>query len=162
MNRESRVGVGLAVVSVVYFIGATRLPRQGPGPGPGTLPMLLAVGLFVVALSFVDRGRRMRREECDQLDGVDPRDVVFEGVESRLPRVRATRVMLVTILYVPAFHFLGFFISTSGLLLALSFAFGSRRIGMAVALAVVMPVLLFLLFASGLGVSFPLNPFSGR
>jgi hypothetical protein len=156
MNREITVGLALGVLSLVYWVLTTRLPSHpGVGPGPGFLPGLLAGGLFVVGLSFVHQGWKSVR-----VSRAAAESPLSTGSPDSGPGVtrRSTRVMAIMAAYVPAFYLLGFVGSTALLVVLLARTLGERRWVVLAPLAVAVPLFLYLLFGTGLGVPLPLKP----
>lgn len=157
LNRDIVVGTVLAGVSVFYLVAAVQLPGESFRPGPGFLPIVLGTALLFTSISFIREGRKA------QLGArLTPNDAPSFAVPRTSVNVRtwhtSTQVVFLTIAYIPAFHLLGFFISTASYVGVLAVVFGTQRRSVVIALAIIVPAVLFALFSLGLGVAFPLIP----
>lgn len=133
----------LAVLAAVLAWDASRLPAGAMyGVGPGAMPIVVAIGLALLAIgNLVDalRGNLPARE------GADPKPVLL---------ILAGLALLIAIIGFGG----GFILATSALFVATSAAFGRRAIWADLAIALVMSTLIYLAFDRLLTLSLPAGP----
>lgn len=177
----------LATVIGAFAVGYLLLAFQVPEytavsvpVQPGTLPRWLGVVLLVLAvLLFFQRGPRPSGQEEAGEDPKSSGEVHEEGAQEaqgsgvgtapgaaeplRLGRLKDPRLeigLFVAALcaYVALFEPLGFVLSTALYLCSMSVYLGYRRHLVTVAVAVLLPLALYLSMTSGLGVILPSGP----
>lgn len=180
-NRATAAVIGLFAVG--YLLLAFQVPEYtavNVPVQPGTLPRWLGFVLLVLAtLLFFQREPRPARQEEVVEDPKAPGEVRGEGTEEaqaseaeavtgtaeplRLGRLKDPRLeigLFVAALcaYVALFEPLGFVLSTALYLGSMIFYLGYRRHLVTVAVAVLLPLALYLGMSSGLGVILPSGP----
>ena len=137
------IAVALAVLAVVLVVDASRLPSTVTyGMGPEAMPMVIAVGLGLLAIgNLVDalRGNLPPRESAD------PKPVLL---------ILGGLALLIAIIGFGG----GFILATSALFVATSAAFGRRAVMIDSAIALVLSTLIFLAFDKLLTLSLPAGP----
>jgi hypothetical protein len=133
--RDVASGSVLAVLAVVYFLGARALPSGQGEPGPVFLPYLLSAILLGLALVIIARGIRKR-----------------QSVDGAL--VRPAGLIVLTILYAFSFTPIGFLVST--LLYAAGVVLLLRQRGWRLlVIPVATTAFIYAAFVLGLGVALP-------
>ena len=146
-RRVDRAGLviafALAVLAVVLVFDAFRLPPGAMyGVGPGAMPLVVAVGLGLLAIgNLIDalRGNMPPRESAD------PKPVLL---------ILGGLALLIAIIGFGG----GFILATSALFVATSAAFGRRALLVDAAIALVLSTLIFLAFDKLLTLSLPTGP----
>lgn len=147
-------GAFLLVVAIVYGAIALRIPSGDGEPGPGALPIALAVVLGGLSVWTLAQGLRSvsASATADRANGAAP------GPAVRTSGVRPWLAVLATLVYVMLFQSLGFIVTTPAYAAALAWLFGrDRRILVAVSMGVTVG--LFVFFRLILGVRLPMGPF---
>lgn len=140
-------GGALFVVAVAYGAGALRLPEQAGEPGPGFVPLVLAVLLGLLALGIALGG--LRRTAV-----APPPAEVRRGAGAAGPAKAATATVALAALLQPA----GFVLATLAYTAYVTALFTTdRRTRWVVPVGVV--AVLFLFFRVALGVRLPPGPF---
>ncbi|MFO1109124.1 MAG: tripartite tricarboxylate transporter TctB family protein [Bradyrhizobium sp.] len=133
----------LAVLAAMLVFDAIRLPPGAMyGAGPGAMPIVVAIGLGLLAIgNFIDalRGNLPPRESAD------PRPVFL---------ILTGLALLIAIIGFGG----GFILATSALFVATSAAFGRRALLTDLAIALVLSTLIFLAFDKLLTLSLPAGP----
>jgi putative tricarboxylic transport membrane protein len=146
-RRPDRAGLviaaSLAALAVVLVWDASKLPpNTGYGMGPATMPIVIAIGLALLAIgNFIDawRGKMPARESAD------PKPVLL---------ILGGLALLIAIIAFGG----GFILATSALFVATSAAFGRRALLVDLAIALVLSTLIFLAFDKLLTLSLPAGP----
>ncbi len=146
-GRPDRAGLviaaALAALAVVLVWDASKLPpNTGYGMGPATMPVVIAIGLALLAVgNFIDawRGNMPARESAD------PKPVLL---------ILGGLALLIAIIAFGG----GFILATSALFVATSAAFGRRALLVDSAIALVLSTLIFLAFDKLLTLSLPAGP----
>ena len=144
----------MLVVAVAYGVVALGIPGGDGEPGPGALPIALAIllaglSVWILARGFCAASGRGSGEETETVAG--------EAAE-KTHRGRAWLAALATLAYVAFFQPLGFMVSTLAYTTVLAWLFGpDQRVFVAVPVGVT--VALFVFFRLALGVRLPLGPF---
>jgi putative tricarboxylic transport membrane protein len=146
-RRPDRAGLviaaALAALAVVLVWDASKLPpNTGYGMGPATMPIVIAIGLALLAIgNFIDavRGNLPARESTDPV----PVFLILIGL-----------ALLIAIIGFGG----GFILATSALFVTTSAAFGRRAILADSAIALVMSTLIYLAFDRLLTLSLPAGP----
>ncbi|MGQ0680815.1 tripartite tricarboxylate transporter TctB family protein [Bradyrhizobium sp.] len=133
----------LAALAAVLVWDASRLPAGAMyGVGPGAMPIVVAVGLGLLAIgNLIDalRGNLPPRESAD------PRPVLL---------ILGGLALLIAIIGSGG----GFILATSALFVATSAAFGRRAVLKDLAIAIVLTSLIYLAFDKLLTLSLPAGP----
>jgi putative tricarboxylic transport membrane protein len=133
----------LAALAVVLVWDASRLPAGAMyGVGPGAMPIVVAVGLGLLAIgNLIDalRGNLPPRESAD------PKPVLL---------ILGGLALLIAIIGAGG----GFIPATSALFVATSAAFGRRAVLKDLAIAIVLTSLIYLAFDKLLTLSLPAGP----
>lgn len=133
----------LAALAAVLVWDASRLPAGAMyGVGPGAMPIVVAVGLGLLAIgNLVEalRGNLPPRESAD------PKPVLL---------ILAGLALLIAIIGFGG----GFILATSVLFVATSAAFGRRAVLKDAAIAIVLTTLIYLAFVKLLTLSLPAGP----
>lgn len=162
-RRDVLAGVVVACAGAVLLVGALLIPepqRSSPGLGPQMLPLLVSALLVLSGLVLAFQGRRGRESAGIEDDILAP--VLAERVEDLIdpdePAVPLRPLAVVVALfagYVVVFIPLGFLLSTSLFLFAVTtFVHPAKWLRNAV-YAVVFSVAVYLLFTEVLLVSLP-------
>ncbi len=137
------IAAALAVLAVVLVLDASRLPSTSMyGMGPEAMPVVIAVGLGLLAIgNLIDtlRGALPPRE------GMDPKPVLL---------ILGGLALLIAIIGLGG----GFILATSVLFVATSAAFGRRAILTDAVIALVMSTLIYFAFDRLLTLSLPSGP----
>jgi putative tricarboxylic transport membrane protein len=137
------IAVALAALAVVLVWDASRLPpNTGYGMGPAAMPIVIAIGLALLAVgNLIDalRGNMPPRESAD------PKPVLL---------ILGGLALLIAIIGFGG----GFILATSVLFVATSAAFGRRALLVDAAIALVLSTLIFLAFDKLLTLSLPAGP----
>jgi putative tricarboxylic transport membrane protein len=137
------IAVALAALAVVLVWDASRLPpNTGYGMGPEAMPIVIAIGLALLAVgNLIDalRGNMPPRESAD------PKPVLL---------ILGGLALLIAIIGFGG----GFILATSALFVATSAAFGRRALLVDAAIALVLSTLIFLAFDKLLTLSLPAGP----
>jgi putative tricarboxylic transport membrane protein len=137
------IALMLAAVAAVLVWDANQLQSNNPyGMGPHVMPIVIAVGLGILAIgNLIDalRGNLPPRESAD------PRAVLL---------ILAGLALLIAIIGVGG----GFILATTALFVTTSRAFGRRAILADLAIALVMTTLIYLAFDRLLTLSLPAGP----
>ena len=137
------IAFALAALAVVLVVDALRLPPGAMyGVGPGAMPIVVAVGLGLLAIgNLIDalRGNLPPRESAD------PKPVFL---------ILAGLALLIAIIGFGG----GFILATSALFVATSAAFGRRALLIDLAIALVLSTLIFLAVDKLLTLSLPAGP----
>ena len=147
VRRVDRAGLviafALAALAIVLVVDAGRLSSGAMyGMGPGAMPIVIAVGLALLAIgNLIDalRGNLPPRESAD------PKPVLL---------ILAGLALLIAIIGFGG----GFILATSALFVATSAAFGRRALLIDSAIALVLTTLIFLAFDKLLTLSLPAGP----
>lgn len=146
MRGDVAAGSIVLAIGVAVLVNAASFPDMPGQPiGPAFFPLLLAAGLVVSGLVLILAERIGR-----------PADTLALNAGLRRPRMLANALVVVAALAVYALvvETVGFFITSSALLLVLFLAFGTRP-RHAVPLAVVVPLVLHYAFYTVLRVPLP-------
>ena len=146
LNDDVRSGGVLLAVAIGYGVVALRIPSGDGEPGPGFLPLVLAVLLAALSVSIVVRG--LKPTTVSPATGRPDDDL----------GPRRWLAALATVAYVALFQPLGFLVSTVAYCAALTWLFTRDR-RMLVAVPVGVTAALFVLFRLALGVRLPPGPF---
>src|SRR5262245_13272063 len=137
------IAVALAVLAAVLVWDASRLPSTSMyGMGPEAMPIVVAVGLGILAIgNLIDalRGNLPPRESAD------PKPVLL---------ILGGLALLIAIIGFGG----GFILATSALFVATSAAFGRRALLTDLVIALVMSTLIYLAFDRLLTLSLPTGP----
>ena len=137
------IAAALAALAVVLVWDANKLPpNTGYGMGPAAMPIVIAIGLALLAIgNFIDavRGNMPPRERAD------PKPVLL---------ILGGLALLIAIIGFGG----GFILATSALFVATSAAFGRRALLVDAAIALVLSTLIFLAFDRLLTLSLPAGP----
>lgn len=136
------LGTALAVYSLYSF--HTAAVQTSWIMSPYLFPLLLAVFTILIALSLLLEGIH----ECGAAAGKETAPGAFQ-----LKSVAV--VMLLCVVYAALLPYLNFVIATMLFLAAFIWYLGERRIWLVALISIVMPVLLYLIFAVGLSVRLP-------
>lgn len=137
------VAVILAVIAIVIWRDAARLPQAGgyAGVGPADVPRWIAIGLAGLALwSGIEAFRGVRSERERQNTG--PILWIVGGLAAQL-------ALLTTA---------GFSIATGLLFAATACAFGKRNLLLTVPVGIAFALIVYLMFAGLLRLSLPAGP----
>ena len=160
-RRGSRVypdvvsGSVLLFVAIGYGVIALGIPRGGGEPGPGALPLALAVLLAALSGWILVRG--LRAPPSPAVSGGQERPRPSASVE-RGQSTRPWLAALATLGYVALFQVLGFVLGTLAYTYVLAWLFG-RDPRFIVAVPVGVTTVLFVFFRLALGVRLPAGPF---
>jgi hypothetical protein len=144
-------GTCLLLLAVGYGVSALRIPRGGGEPGPGALPIALALTLAVLAVFIVAQGRGERGGPTAAES--DP-GAAGSGSADEALALRSWLAALATLGYVCLFHPLGFAIATPVYVAVLAWLFRSDgRMLLGVSVGVTVGLLVF--FRLILGVRLP-------
>lgn len=173
IHRDTWSGAVLIAVAAAYGVAALRIPAGDGEPGPGFLPVALALLLGVVSLVILWRGATSAADESEPSRGYE--DVVDGAAEAEAEaeeeeeeeekeeeetsaRARSWLAALATVAYAALFQPLGFAVSTLAYAAALTRVFTrDRRMLFAVPIGVTLA--LFAFFRLALGVRLPPWPF---
>ena len=140
------VAVILAVIAVVIWWDAARLPQAGgyAGVGPADVPRWIAIGLAGLSLwSLIEAFRSGKTER--EMQNIGPVLWIIGGLAAQL-------ALLTTA---------GFSIATGLLFAATAGAFGKRNLLLTVPAGIVFALVVYLLFAGLLKLSLPAGPLEG-
>lgn len=155
--RDDVVSGGvLLLVAVAYGAGATRIPSQVGEPGPGFMPLALAVLLLVLSVAIILGGIR-RSADADVAGGepIDPaRRLPPSSGAHRRDVAKPWFAAIATIAYAALFQPLGFALSTLAYSGYLTSLFTEDR-KLRVAVPVFVALALFVFFRVALGVRLP-------
>lgn len=140
------VAVILAVIAVVIWRDAARLPQAGgyAGVGPADVPRWIALGLAGLSLwSLIEAFRSGKTVRDPQ--NIGPILWIVGGLAAQL-------ALLTTV---------GFSVATGLLFAATAAAFGKRNLALTIPLGIVFALVVYLLFAGLLRLSLPAGPLEG-
>ena len=149
-NRAMDVVVALLILglSAVFILDSWRIGAgwiEGQGPGPGFFPFYICLAMGLASLVILVRA----------LAGSEA-----GGAETFVTRLALLRVMLVlvpTLLYVLAIQFLGIYVASA--IFITGFMIASREhVVKAIAIGLLTPLLLFLMFEKWFLVPLPKGP----
>jgi len=168
-SGELAAAILLAAASGAVLILASDFPEtNGTGPGPGLFPTLVGIGLLCLSAIRIAqltlsarRGRQAAAQVTPAPDDVDteaPRETEADRASpAQLTSVvRFVALSLAQFAYAYLLPLLGFVIATTCLAFALLVILGRRPVRSLIE-AVVAVTLLYLAFASGLGVVLPMS-----
>ena len=145
--RQADVALGLVllVLGLLIVYGSWDLSYSGrAGPGPGFLPRWLGIGLALAGAGLLVSRLRARGREDEPLALPGERGLVRVGL------VLATLVGLAL-----TFTVLGFLVATAAMIFVLLFVMERESLPRAAGLAVLLPLLTYLLFKTWLGLKLP-------
>lgn len=142
-HADTRSGAVLAAVAIAYLVGTIGLVSDPVDAGPGLLPVVLGVLLFIFAVIILARGRRSAAT-------APPAPV---GAHER-PR-KSWLAAVLTLLYVLAFHPLGFAASTLAYTFSMTFLFKGDRPKYLLLVPPLSTVAIYLFFRVALGARLP-------
>lgn len=150
---ELALGLLFLVISVVYYIGATKLPSSKLfAVGADFVPKIYGVGLFLLSIAFILFGLR-------KVKAYQHKETATEEFPTEYDRV--LRVSAVFILYIMVFNLLGFVLSTFAFMVVEMLLFapdGKRRkkdVLVYVLISAICSVGLYYAFRSGFHVLLP-------
>lgn len=150
---ELALGILFLVISVVYYIGATNLPGSKLfAVGADFVPKIYGTGMFLLSIAFILFGLK-------KVKAYQNKEIATEEFPAEYDRV--LRVAAVFILYILAFNFLGFVLSTFAFMVVEMLLFapdGKRRrkdILVYVLISAICSVGLYYAFRSGFHVLLP-------
>ena len=148
MRRADRVSSLVLVVFALLAVNEARKLRLGTltSPGPGFVPLCLAVALTLVALLLLWHALR---EPATAAPPAEPGE-----------RWKPVASLVALAAYTFALEPLGFVLATAALLFFFFRVLDGQRLWMALASAVVVSVLSYLIFARALHVRLPEGPWS--
>jgi putative tricarboxylic transport membrane protein len=137
------IALMLAAVAAVLVWDANQLQSNSPyGMGPHVMPVVIAVGLGILAIgNLIDA----LRDNLPPRESADPRAVLL---------ILAGLALLIAIIGLGG----GFILATTALFVTTSTAFGRRAILADLAIALVMTTLIYLAFDRLLTLSLPAGP----
>ena len=163
----------MLLVAIAYGAGAIRIPGQAGEPGPGFLPLALAVLLAVLSVAILAKGVKratgsMRTAGAERKVGVERGTVAESGIAQGLdvggdplsgapPRARTVGpylAALATITYAALFQPLGFVLSTLAYSGYLTSLFSEDRT-LRLSVPILVTLTLFVFFRLVLGVRLP-------
>jgi putative tricarboxylic transport membrane protein len=158
-----RVDIGemlLALAAVVFgilIVWQTTLIRLTPAyskVGPRVIPYIVGAGLVVVGVWLAYEAITGR---------VPAGTTASEDADPTLPTDWRTvgRLALALLAYLLLIERAGFIIASATLFVIAAFAMGSRRLVRDIAIGIVMPTILYLVFSRGLGLSLPAGVLEG-
>ena len=145
----------LLVVAVAYGFVALRIPRGDGEPGPGAMPLALALLLAGLSIWILAHGLRTASDPGS--DEEETELVAGPGAE-RMHGGRAWLAASATVAYVALFQPLGFMVSTLAYTAALAWLFGRSRHTL-VAVSVGVTDALFVFYRLAHRVRLPHGPF---
>jgi putative tricarboxylic transport membrane protein len=155
MNRFSSKVIGasgIGLVTLVFLWEAVKLPfGSESAPGPGFLPVIVAV--IVLALCLFNVARGLLSPTPKTTDEIDlwEEDGPSEGPNT----LRAVYVMAVLLLYLAVLVPLGFIIATAALLFGILRLLKYRSWWISLVAAIVITGMTYMLFGYWFGIEFP-------
>ena len=144
------------MVALAYGVVALGIPRGDGEPGPGAMPLALALLLAGLSVWILAHGLRTASDPGSEEE--EETEVVAGPGAERMHGGRAWLAASATVAYVALFQPLGFMVSTLAYTAALAWLFGRSRHTLA-AVSVGVTVALFVFFRLALGVRLPPRPF---
>ena len=146
----------LLLVAVAYGLGAMRIPSQAGEPGPGFMPMALALLLAALSLAIAVGGlrRRVRTDANGEAPSDPPRTVSASAGSLSRDAAKPWRASIATIAYAALFQPLGFVLSTLAYSGYLTSLFTEDR-KLRVSVPIFVALALFVFFRVALGVRLP-------
>ncbi|HKL75069.1 MAG TPA: tripartite tricarboxylate transporter TctB family protein [Halanaerobiales bacterium] len=113
---------------------------------PGIFPALFGGVLLILSLNLIIRGYKEVKKSgkninYDNIDKVSLLNVIF--------------IVMISLIYLWALSYLGFIISSIVYLFIFMFYIGERRIWILIAISILTPLISYLIFSIGLGISLP-------
>ena len=142
----------------VYFYATEQLPSLEIGDplGPKAFPRLLGIGLLITAVVLLLEILRARKSPAPKAADSAMRGApIIVGADTRGAPVIVGAVALWTLLYFITFERLGYILSTSLYLLALTNYFNRGKTIANVLTSVLFPIISYLMFTKLLGVTLP-------
>ena len=144
----------------VYFYATEQLPSLEIGDplGPKAFPRLLGIGLLITAVVLLLEILRARKSPAPKAGEHGPATrgaPIIVGADTRGAPVIVGAVALWTLLYFIAFEPLGYIVSNSLYLLALTNYFNRGKTIANVLTSVLFPIISYLMFTKLLGVNLP-------
>lgn len=139
------VGCGMMVISIIFFVVASKMPDSSRGIGPGDYPMFVSGLLFILGL--VQALRVAITEKC--IPGVD-----WKGVNRRF-LLRAFIMFAATVAYYYLMKIIGFPITTIVYLFGTIIFFGYKNKVKAAVISIVFSLAVYILFVKTFQVLLP-------
>ena len=113
---------------------------------PGVFPALFGGVLLTLSLNLIYRGYKEVKKsgENKKYDNID-----------KVSLLNVILIVIISLTYLWALSYLGFIISSIIYLFIFMFYIGERRIWVLIAIAILTPLISYLIFSIGLGVSLP-------
>jgi len=149
-NKNVAAALVLIALGAVYGYLTAGLPKRSlpDTPDPSFFPWIITACLLILSLALLVQGMKANR-------GARP-DVDTAG------GLRAPTVFLTLfVAYVAALPFTGFVIASVPFFAALMWLYGERRRGWIVAVSVMLPVILVLVFRNALHIPLPTGALAG-
>ena len=144
-QADLALGLVLLVLGLLIVYGSWGLSYSGrAGPGPGFLPRWLGIGLALAGGGLLLSRMWARSGEDDPIE-----------LPGGLGLGRVGLVLLLLVGLALSFTVLGFLVATAALIFVLLYVMEREPLPRAVALAVLLPLLTYLLFKTWLGLRLP-------
>ena len=142
------VALGITLVGVLLLIGSRNIPFGiNAVVGPRVFPMIVSVGTTLLGAWLTVNALRGDRAEPGLEEDTDP--------DAPINHLNPAIIMGGFLLGAVVLPSLGFVIGTAIMYFSVAFAFGERRYGLLVGVALVVALLTYLLFTRGLGLTLP-------
>lgn len=145
-NKETLLGSVLLIAAFVYLVAVARFPDTAAryrSIAPSFLPNLLGIALAILSGFLLVQGIRA------------PKAAILEIETTKANGIRTLALLVLFIVFVRSFRFIGFAPGSFLFVTALQFLLGERRIVRIVLLAVAITGTLYLIFVVLLHVPLP-------
>ncbi|BDP41261.1 membrane protein [Deinococcus aetherius] len=142
------VALGVTVLGVLLLIGTLQIPFGiNAVVGPRVFPLIVSVGMTVLGALLTVNALRGERAEPAAEEDTDPNAPVNLGAAGII-----LGGFLLGAVLLPS---LGFVLGTALMYFAVAYAFGERRWGLMVVVALVVALVTYEVFTRGLGLTLP-------
>ncbi|MFC4425920.1 tripartite tricarboxylate transporter TctB family protein [Deinococcus navajonensis] len=148
------VALGIVVIGVLLLLGTLQIPFGiNAVVGPRVFPLIVSVGTIALGALLTVNALRGERAEPGAEEDTDPdAPVVLQN-----PAVILAGFLLGSALLQP----LGFVVGTAVMYFSVAYAFGERRYGLMLLVALIVSLVTYVVFTRGLGLSLPAGLLKG-
>lgn len=148
------VAVGITLVGVLFLFGTLQIPFGiNAVVGPRVFPLIVSIGTILLGAWLTINALRGDKAEPGLEEDTDP-DAPINHVN---PAIILGGFLLGSVLLGP----LGFVFGTAIMYFSVAFAFGERRYGLMLSVALIVALITYLVFTRGLGLTLPAGLLKG-
>lgn len=148
------VALGIVVVGILLLIGTSQIPFGiNAVVGPRLFPLIVSIGTIVLGALLTVNALRGGRAEPGAEEDTDP-DAPIDHMN---PAIILVGFLIGAFLLGP----LGFVVGTAIMYFSVAYAFGERRFGLMILVALIVALVTYVVFTRGLGLTLPAGLLKG-